>query len=135
MRMGLRVRARRQVRQLDCDGTHVQYCIGQNARMILAARLRPRGFALTVHDVRTHPGDAPSPWHQNAAQRALTLSAGVVFVHAEHLRDKLFERGLVSAPVVVIPHGVDESNPQPLPSEPALLFLGRMRLQGTVRAA
>lgn len=120
-------RLRRQVRQLTPAVTHVQVCIANDPRLLLAANLRPRRYAVTVHDVQTHPGDAPPLRHQTALALAVIRNAGLVFVHAEPVRDKLLEQGMTRAPVVVVPHGVDDGDAQPLPAEPSLLFFGRIK--------
>ncbi|MFZ0386524.1 MAG: glycosyltransferase family 4 protein [Solirubrobacteraceae bacterium] len=120
------LRARSQVRRLNADVTHVQYCVGHDPRLTIAAGLRPRRFAITLHDIDTHPGDARSPFHHHATVLGLMRAAGVVFVHADRLRDDVLERGLTRAPVVVVPHGIDEADPQPLPAAPSLLFFGRI---------
>lgn len=118
---------RRQIRQLNPDVTHVQYCLSLDPRLMLAARLRRHRYAVTVHDIAVHAGDASGPLHHGLLQRQLLRQAGLVFVHAEQLRDKLLDEWAVNAPVVVVPHGIDEADPQPLPREPSLLFFGRIR--------
>jgi glycosyltransferase involved in cell wall biosynthesis len=52
--------------------------------------------------------------------------AGVLFVHAERLREVLLQRRDLTAPVVVIPHGIDAGDPRPLPDADSLLFFGRI---------
>lgn len=118
---------RRQVRQLAPAVTHVQACISNDPRLVLAADLRPRRYAVTVHDVQTHPGDPPPLRHQFALGLAVIRNAGLVFVHAEPVRDGLLEQRMTRAPVVIIPHGVDEADAKPLPAEPSLLFFGRIK--------
>jgi starch synthase len=120
------LQARGQVRRLSPDVTHVQYCVGHDPRLTLAAGLRRGRFAVTLHDIDTHPGDAPSTFHHHATVLGLMRGAGLVFVHADRLRDDVVGRGLTRAPVVVVPHGIDEAEPQPLPSAPSLLFFGRI---------
>jgi glycosyltransferase involved in cell wall biosynthesis len=120
------LQARGQVRRLNPDVTHVQYCVGHDPRLTIAAGLRPGRFAVTLHDIDTHPGDARSSLHHGATVFGLMRAAGLVFVHADRLRDDVLERGLTRAPVVVVPHGIDEADPQPLPPAPSLLFFGRI---------
>ena len=118
-------RLRRQLRRLAPDVTHVQGCIDHDPRLVIAAGLRPRHYAMTIHDVETHPGES-SVRYQRLIGGGLLRNAGLVFVHAEPLRDRMVELGLTRAPVVVVPHGIDEADPQPLPREPSLLFFGRI---------
>jgi glycosyltransferase involved in cell wall biosynthesis len=120
-------RARAEIRRLQPEIVHAQYCIGHDPRLSLAAGLRPGRFALTVHDVDPHPGEMRSPVHHWTTQRALIFTAGVVFVHAEQLREQLLARRLVRGPVIVVPHGIDAADPRPLPREPSLLFFGRIQ--------
>jgi glycosyltransferase involved in cell wall biosynthesis len=61
-----------------------------------------------------------------AARRALVRNAGLIFVHADALRDELIELERPRAPIDVIPHGVADPVVEPLPTRPALLFFGRL---------
>ena len=123
---GAAVGARRAARGFAPDTVHLQAGIGNDPRLIYAAGARPRRFALTVHDPVRHPGEDVS---RAAAlgNRALIRAAGLIFVHAEALRDELAEAARPRAPIVVVPHGVDPgSAPRPLPERPSILFFGRL---------
>jgi glycosyltransferase involved in cell wall biosynthesis len=115
----------RQVRRFRPDVVHLQESIGTDARLVLASGARPRRFALTVHDPVTHAGERRSRSGLLGAA-ALVRAAGLIFVHAEALREELEETARPRAPIVVVPHGVDAHPPEPLPETPALLFFGRL---------
>jgi glycosyltransferase involved in cell wall biosynthesis len=119
-------RVRRRLRGLAPEVTHLQSCLGNDPRLLLAARLRRGKYALTVHDVQTHPGDAKEPWRHGLTMHPVFRNAGVLFVHAESLREVLLARWDLKAPIVVVPHGIDLGDPQPLPADDALLFFGRI---------
>jgi glycosyltransferase involved in cell wall biosynthesis len=105
---------------------HLQDGVVNDPRLLVAARVRPRGFALTVHDPVPHPGD-PRPGARKRVLRAALLgSAAVVFVHGYALRDELRASSRVHAAIEVIPHGVDAPTVMPLPAEPCLLLFGRL---------
>lgn len=118
-------RLARGIRRLRPDVVHLQESIGTDPRLVLAAGARPRRFALTVHDPVRHPGERKSR-SGSLGNRALVRAAGLIFVHAEALREELEEVARPRAPVVVVPHGVDPFTPEPLPDRPALLFFGRL---------
>jgi len=118
--------AHRAVRMLDAAVVHVQTCLPNDLRLVAAAGLRRGRYALTVHDVDEHPGDGEQPLPQRLLGPRLLRHAGLVFVHAEPLRQALVERGATRAPVEVVPHGVDEGTVAPLPDAPSLLFFGRL---------
>jgi glycosyltransferase involved in cell wall biosynthesis len=117
---------RRCSRRLSPTVTHIQACVCNDPRLVFAAGLRARRYALTVHDVVHHPGDGPPVRRHMALHARLLRHAGVVFVHAEALREQLIDSRLTPAPVVVVPHGVDRVDPAPLPAFPSLLFFGRI---------
>lgn len=117
---------RRSVRRFAPDFVHLQAGIGNDPRLIFSAGARPRRFALTIHDPVRHPGEAVSR-SASLGNRALIRTAGLIFVHAEALRDELVEAARPRAPIVVVPHGVDPgAGVEPLPQHPAILFFGRL---------
>lgn len=119
-------RARRAVRRFAPDVVHLQAGIGNDPRLVLAAGAWPRRFALTIHDPVRHPGEAVSR-SATLGNRALLRAAGLIFVHAEALREELLEETRPRAPVVVVPHGIDPGEAAPAPPErPAILFFGRL---------
>jgi alpha-maltose-1-phosphate synthase len=119
------LRARREMRRFAADVVHLQASIGNDPRLVFASRARPRRFALTIHDPVRHPGEAVS---RSAAfgNRVLVRAAGLIFVHAEALREELAAAARPRAPIVVVPHGVDPGISEPLPERPAILFFGRL---------
>jgi len=124
--LGATLRARRAVRRFAPDVVHLQAGIGNDPRLVLAAGARPRRFALTIHDPVRHPGEAVSR-SATLGNRALLRAAGLIFVHAEALREELVAAARPRAPVVVVPHGVDPGEAvSPPPECPAILFFGRL---------
>ena len=119
-------RTRKLVRRFDADVIHLQDAILTDPRLIVAARARPGRFALTVHDPTRHPGGNRPRARFELVRKALIRSAGLIFVHAEALREELIERHHTRTPIVVVPHGVDEPSVKPLPVTPSLLFFGRI---------
>ncbi len=120
------VRLRRRVRAFAPDAVHVQDSLVHDLRLAAIAGLRPGRYALTVHDPVPHPGDPVPTARIRRARRLLRRNAGLIFVHAEALRDELVAADAPPAPVVVVPHGVERHEPQPLPERPQLLFFGRI---------
>jgi len=117
---------RRAMRSRPHDVVHVQDSIVHDPRLAVAAGLRPGRYAITVHDPVPHPGD-PVPSRRIAhTRRALRRHAGLVFVHAERLREELLAAERPHGPVVVVPHGMDAPRPAPLPERPVALFFGRI---------
>lgn len=108
------------------DALHFQDSAAQDVRLLAAANIRPRRYAVTIHDVVQHPGDTVRGRRTAAVRRQLIANAGLLFVHSGVLRDALIEKERPSAPVVVIPHGTAPADPRPLPPEPSLLFFGRV---------
>lgn len=115
----------REIRRFGPDVVHLQESIGTDVRLVLASGARPRRFALTVHDPVRHPGERKSK-SGLLGNAALVRAAGLIFVHAEALREELEEVARPRAPIVVVPHGVDPYTPEPLPDRPELLFFGRL---------
>lgn len=120
-------RVRRSVRRFGPEVVHLQAGILNDPRLLAVAGARPGRYALTIHDPAPHPG-APgrSSTRRQIQRRGLIGQAGVIFVHAEALREELIARHRPRAPVVVVPHGVEAPSAAPLPDRPALLFFGRI---------
>jgi glycosyltransferase involved in cell wall biosynthesis len=119
-------RLRRDVRGLAPDVVHLQDSVVNDPRLLVVAGARRRRYALTVHDLERHPGDPAVGRRQQVLWRACIGGAGLLFVHAEPLRERLLAQHRPSAPVVVVPHGVDAPRMRPLPPGPSLLLFGRM---------
>jgi alpha-maltose-1-phosphate synthase len=103
---------------------HLQEAIVNDLRLIVAARPRRGRYALTVHDPINHPGDP----HRSSSVRlsdSLVRHAGLIFVHADALREELISVRAPKAPIVVIPHASDPGEATPLPESPSVLFFGR----------
>jgi glycosyltransferase involved in cell wall biosynthesis len=116
----------KEVRDLAPTVTHVQTCVCHDPRLVMASHLRPHRYAVTVHDVDTHPGDRLPPRRHMAIVNPLLRHAGLVFTHSEQLRQRLAEAGATGAPIIIVPHGIDDAEPQPFPESPSLLFFGRI---------
>jgi alpha-maltose-1-phosphate synthase len=115
------------VRRFSPDVVHAQDSVVHDPRLLWAARLRPRRFAVTVHDPHPHPGDIEPSLRMRVTRDALLTAARLVFVHGERLRDELRDAGRAPLPPIeVVPHGTDSPPVTPPPSEPTLLFFGRM---------
>lgn len=123
IRVALRTRAA--LGRFAPDVVHLQTGIGNDPRLVLASHARRRRFALTVHDPVCHPGEAVARSAQ-LGNRLLVRSAGLIFVHADALRDELREALRPRAPIVVVPHGVEAGSPDPFPERPMILFFGRI---------
>lgn len=119
-------RAARSSRAWRPDVVHIQLCLPNDPRLVVATPLRRGRFALTVHDVAVHPGDPVVPLHKRLQASWLIRNAGVLFVHSETQREPLVSGWQVRAPIVVVPHGVELEDGGPLPQAPALLFFGRL---------
>ena len=126
-RAGLRAlrRVRRDLRGFAPEVVHFQDSVGTDLRLLAATGVPWGRFALTVHDASPHPGEGWS-LARRATLRALVPGAGVVFVHSNVIAAELRRNFLVRGAVVVIPHGMDPSDVQPLPAVPSLLFFGRI---------
>jgi starch synthase len=116
----------RRARTFGAAVVHLQDSVLNDPRLLVVARARPGRYALTVHDVERHPGDRPLSRRQCALRLMLIRRAGLIFVHADALRERLLELHAPRAPVVVVPHGADDPAPVPLPDRPSLLLFGRL---------
>jgi glycosyltransferase involved in cell wall biosynthesis len=117
----------RTLRRRRPDVVHFQDSAAQDARLLAAANVRSRRYAVTIHDVSQHPGDKVRGRRTAWVRKQLIANAGLLFVHSAVLRDALIEKERPSAPIVVIPHGTAPVEaPPPLPAEPSLLFFGRI---------
>jgi len=119
------VGVRRRVRAFRPTVLHVQESVGNDPRLLLAARLGRRPFAITIHDPSPHPGDRVA-WQDRPFNSMLVRRAKLVFVHGESLREELLENFSPGGEVVVVPHGVTAGEASPLPAAPHLLFFGRI---------
>jgi starch synthase len=119
------VRRRRELRSWRPAVVHFQESVGNDLRLLYAAGVRRGRFALTVHDPVRHPGDNESR-RLARVNEMMIARAGLIFVHAEALREELISVAAPRAPVVVVPHGVDPGAVTPLPERPAILFFGRI---------
>jgi glycosyltransferase involved in cell wall biosynthesis len=120
------LRARRTARRLAPDVVHVQDSLINDPRLFAAADARRRRYAITVHDVDVHPGDPRMNVRKRRLFDALIRNAGLVFVHAEALREQVIARHAPAGAVVVVPHGSEAPERLPLPEWPSLLLFGRM---------
>jgi glycosyltransferase involved in cell wall biosynthesis len=118
----------RQRRAFAPDVVHIQDGILNDPRLWWVAGARPRRYAITVHDPTVHPGDDDNGRLFQRASDASIRRAGLVFVHAEALKEELAAAIGGDAPVEVVPHGAAAPVVEPLPSEPVLLFFGRLSL-------
>ncbi len=116
---------RRSTRDAGPAIVHLQEAIANDLRLVYAARARRGRYAMTVHDPVRHPGDREHPIGTRLDQ-LLVRGAGLIFVHAEALREELIERRRPKAPIVVVPHASDPAEPAPLPQRPSVLFFGRI---------
>ena len=119
-----RLHARR--RAFAPDVVHIQQAILNDPRLVVAAGVRPGRYALTIHDVEIHPGDAQPSRARREAERRLVRHAGLVFVHAEALVDGLRRTTGTRAPIEVVPHGAHLPPARPLPDRPTVLAFGRI---------
>jgi glycosyltransferase involved in cell wall biosynthesis len=118
-------RLRRVVRRIRPEVIHVQQSVGNDPRLMIAAGLRSRRFAMTIHDPVVHPGEDGSRLAR-VTDDLLLRTAGLIFVHGAALRDELIELAHPRAPIVVVPHGIAAADAPPLPEQPSILFFGRM---------
>jgi glycosyltransferase involved in cell wall biosynthesis len=117
----------REVQAWSPDVVHAQDSVVHDPRLPFVARLRPRRYAVTVHDPRPHPGDRVLPLPMRTAREALFGLAGVVFVHSEPLRDAMRDTFRLSPRAIeVVAHGTDALPVEPLPARPTVLFFGRL---------
>jgi starch synthase len=116
------------LRRFRPEVVHLQETIQNDPRLIVVAGALPGRYALTIHDPTPHPGHPERRAAFHRLRRGLVRGAGLIFVHAEALRDEVIEFESPSCPVVVVPHGVDEPAPSPLPDRPSVLFFGRIQV-------
>lgn len=119
------LRLRRALREPGGAYLHLQESVGNDPRLLIAAGVRPRRYALTVHDPVLHPGDHETRWARGVNRR-IVGGAALIFVHAEALRDELIAEQAPPGEIVVVPHGVDPGEVAPLPERPTVLFFGRI---------
>jgi glycosyltransferase involved in cell wall biosynthesis len=120
------VRGRGIARRVAPAVLHFQDSVANDPRLCAITGARRGRYALTVHDPAPHPGDRPYSRRKRLARWALIRGAGLIFAHAQPLADELRTLFRPSAPVEVVPHGVDTVSPLPLPAERTLLFFGRV---------
>jgi glycosyltransferase involved in cell wall biosynthesis len=113
------------VRRLEPDVVHFQDGVLNDVRLLVAAGVRPKRYAYTVHDATPHPGDRRT-LPQRLGRNALLHSAGLIFVHSERVAEALAAQSRRLPPIELVPHGIDVAEPAPLPDRPALLFFGRI---------
>ena len=116
-----------QLRRFRPEVVHFQESIRNDPRLIAASGARPGRYALTIHDPTPHPGQPHSRAASGGLRRGLVKSAGLIFVHAEALREEVMRADRPSCPVEVVPHGVEDPAPSPLPERPSVLFFGRIQ--------
>jgi glycosyltransferase involved in cell wall biosynthesis len=119
------LRLRRELRGFAPDVVHLQESICNDVRLPWAAGAKRGRYALTVHDPVPHPGDGV-PRRVVRANNALVRGAGLIFIHAEALREELMDLLGPRAPVVVVPHGIEIRDPEPFPDALSVLFFGRI---------
>jgi glycosyltransferase involved in cell wall biosynthesis len=118
-------RLRRAIAAWSPDVVQVQDSLANDPRLAVVSGLRRGRYALTVHDPVPHPGETvPARWVPTLRRR-LREGAGLVFVHSDALADELRRTGEVSAPIEVVPHGVEAGTSSPLPDSESILFFGR----------
>src|SRR5919202_4961431 len=94
------------VRTWAPDVVHAQDSISHDPRLVWIAGLRPRRFAITVHDPRPHPGDIVPSLRLRATREVLLAMARIVFVHGDGLGEELREAGRTPLPPIeVVAHG------------------------------
>jgi glycosyltransferase involved in cell wall biosynthesis len=124
--LGEMMRLRRACREWGPDVVHIQDSLPHDLRLAVAAGFPRRGYALTVHDPTPHPGDPQPSARIRFVRRALRRRAGLVFAHSASLAEELIAAGDVRGAIEVVPHGLTEASPAPLPERPSLLFFGRI---------
>ena len=117
----------RWVRRFSPDVVHLQDGVVNDVRLLLAAGVRPKRYAYTVHDATPHPGARLSR-AQRLGRARLIQGAGVIFVHSNSVREALGAQRTRMPPIELVPHGIDVADRVPLPDRPALLFFGRITI-------
>jgi glycosyltransferase involved in cell wall biosynthesis len=117
---------RKAVSDFSPDVVHVQESVLDDVRLLIAARVRSRRYAVTFHDPTPHPGDPVPGFRRRHGERVLLARAGLIFVHSEVDRVELGRAFETRAPVEVVPHGTGQPDITPVPDEPVMLFFGRL---------
>lgn len=125
-RLGDMIRLRRDCQSWNSDVVHIQDSLPHDMRLAVAAGFPRRHYALTVHDPTPHPGDSQPSARIRVLRRALRRRADLVFAHSASLAEELRAAGDVCGAIEVVPHGLPETSPEPLPERPSLLFFGRI---------
>ncbi len=118
--------ARRTLAEPGFDVVHMQDSVVTDPRLSWVAGAGHRGYALTVHDPRFHPGDRAPSRAQRWLRRRLIRNAALIFVHGEAMRAELARLQSPPGPVVAVPIGSRPGRFTPLPDKPSLLFFGRL---------
>jgi glycosyltransferase involved in cell wall biosynthesis len=123
---GRTLELRREIAALAPDVIHFQESISNDPRLLIAAPARRGRFAFTVHDPVSRFVHR-QPFWQPAMKRRMIRRAGLIFTHAEALREQLIDEQGVRAPIAVIPHGISTPEVRPLPATPTILAFGRIQ--------
>jgi glycosyltransferase involved in cell wall biosynthesis len=108
------------------DVVHVQDSLTHDVRLAFAGGWPWESYALTVHDPVPHPGDLQPSRAATARRRYLRRHAALLFAHSAGMAAELRQIGDAQGAVEVVPHGLEPSEPKPLPAAPSLLFFGRI---------
>jgi glycosyltransferase involved in cell wall biosynthesis len=119
-------RLRGEVAAWGPDVVHAQDSITHDPRLALAGGWPWDRYALTVHDPVPHPGDLQPSRAASARRRYLRRHATLLFAHSVGMGAELRGLGDARGAVEVIPHGLEPTEPRPLPARPSLLFFGRI---------
>lgn len=119
-------RLARTIREFAPDVVHVQHTSVNDPRLLVASGLRPGRYAYTIHDVERHPGDKAARRLHAWMDTCLARRAGLIFVHADALVERVHGRIGEHVPIEVVPHGVMPSAPLPESPGRELLFFGRL---------
>lgn len=119
-------RLRREVARFEPDVVHVQESVLDDPRLLVAADVRPGRYAVTFHDPAPHPGDPVPGLRRRVSERLLLRHAGLIFVHSEVDRGEMRVEFDTQAPIEVVPHGTGTPSITPVPTEPTMLFFGRL---------
>ncbi len=117
---------RRRLRSFEPDAVHYQETVVNDPGLVFAAPPARGRTVFTVHDPVSRLEGGEPRWQQAIKGRLLRRSS-LVFIHAEALRTQLVEEWGVSAPIVVVPHGIAAPRLEPLPATPTILSFGRIQ--------